>query len=82
MGVSIEQKTLPLLCVELTDEAKKDQQFDQSALFAQLRAIALANKQTSAICHFLLHEKFPVDIRHNAKIFREKLAVWAQAELD
>ena len=26
---------------------------------------------------FLFHPSFPVDIRHNAKIFREKLAVWA-----
>ena len=25
----------------------------------------------------LYHPSFPVDIRHNAKIFREKLAVWA-----
>jgi hypothetical protein len=25
----------------------------------------------------LFHPSFPVDIRHNAKIFREKLAVWA-----
>ena len=28
--------------------------------------------------HLLVHESFPVDIRHNAKIFREKLAAWAQ----
>jgi olefin beta-lactone synthetase len=25
----------------------------------------------------MIHPSFPVDIRHNAKIFREKLAVWA-----
>ncbi|MBI3565338.1 MAG: AMP-binding protein [Elusimicrobia bacterium] len=30
---------------------------------------------------FLFHPSFPVDIRHNAKIFREKLAVWAEGEL-
>ena len=30
---------------------------------------------------FLFHPAFPVDIRHNAKIFREKLAVWAAREL-
>jgi olefin beta-lactone synthetase len=29
----------------------------------------------------LFHPAFPVDIRHNAKIFREKLAVWAAKEL-
>ena len=32
---------------------------------------------TSLIETILFHPGFPVDIRHNAKIFREKLAVWA-----
>lgn len=31
--------------------------------------------------HVLLHTGFPVDIRHNAKIFREKLAPWAEQSL-
>jgi len=26
----------------------------------------------------LFHPSFPVDIRHNAKISREKLALWAE----
>jgi hypothetical protein len=29
----------------------------------------------------LFHENFPVDIRHNAKIFRELLADWAEKKL-
>ena len=82
VAVTLNNKTLPLLCVELTDEAKENKDFDLSALFSQLKVIALNNKQTAAIAHFLIHDKFPVDIRHNAKIFREKLAVWAQAELE
>ncbi|PKI17506.1 olefin beta-lactone synthetase [Colwellia sp. 12G3] len=82
VGVKINHKRVPLLCVELTDEAKKDKSFDESVLFSSLKISALAHKQTSAISHFLIHEDFPVDIRHNAKIFREKLAVWAQQELD
>jgi len=82
VGVKIMNKTVPLLCIELTDDAKKNKQFDESVLFSQLKVIALGNKQTSAIKHFLVHENFPVDIRHNAKIFREKLAVWAQDELE
>ena len=36
-----------------------------------------ASPLTAAIEDFLFHPAFPVDIRHNAKIFREKLAVWA-----
>ena len=82
VAVTIYQKSVPLLCIELTDEAKQDENFDESALFSALKRLALAHKQTAAISHFLIHEDFPVDIRHNAKIFREKLAVWAQDELD
>ena len=82
VAVTLNNRTLPLLCVELTDEAKENKDFDVSSLFSQLKVIALNNKQTAAIAHFLIHDKFPVDIRHNAKIFREKLAVWAQAELE
>ena len=32
---------------------------------------------TLRIKDILIHPEFPVDIRHNAKIFREKLAQWA-----
>ena len=50
---------------------------NQETLFGELRVLALANPLTSGIEHFLIHRSFPVDIRHNAKIFREKLASWA-----
>ena len=30
---------------------------------------------------FLFKDNFPVDIRHNAKIHREKLAVWSSGQL-
>lgn len=82
VGVKINRRSVPLLCVELTDEAKNNKDFDEAILFSALKVSALAHKQTSVISHFLIHENFPVDIRHNAKIFREKLAVWAQDELD
>ena len=36
---------------------------------------------TKAITTILFHDSFPVDIRHNSKIFREKLAVWAARKL-
>ena len=49
----------------------------EEALFAELRELALANPLTAGIERFLVHRSFPVDIRHNAKIFREQLAAWA-----
>ena len=37
--------------------------------------------QTGRVYGFLHYPKpFPVDIRHNAKIGREKVALWAQRE--
>ncbi|VAW33351.1 AMP-dependent synthetase/ligase in alkane synthesis cluster [hydrothermal vent metagenome] len=51
---------------------------DKLKLFAELRPLALAHEHTREIKDFLIHPSFPVDIRHNAKIFREKLALWAE----
>jgi len=47
----------------------------------ELLEIAAAYPHTEGIEHVLFHPSFPVDIRHNAKIFREKLAVWADGKL-
>jgi len=50
-------------------------------LIAELAALARANPLTEEIQHIFIEKQFPVDIRHNAKIFREKLAVKAAARL-
>ena len=36
---------------------------------------------TRNIKTFMCHFPFPVDVRHNSKIFREKLAVWAASRM-
>lgn len=36
---------------------------------------------TRDIRTILFHPRFPVDIRHNSKIFREKLAIWAAKKI-
>ncbi|MDF9826289.1 acyl-CoA synthetase (AMP-forming)/AMP-acid ligase II [Ereboglobus sp. PH5-10] len=51
--------------------------FDLAKLAAELRALALAQPHTAGIAHFFHHPKFPVDVRHNAKIHRLTLAAWA-----
>ena len=45
----------------------------------ELRELAVTTPFTADIDTILFHPAFPVDIRHNAKIFREKLATWAEA---
>jgi acyl-CoA synthetase (AMP-forming)/AMP-acid ligase II len=54
---------------------------EEIALLDEARKLGAANPLTEKITDFLLHPSFPVDIRHNAKIFREKLAVWAATRL-
>ncbi|MGF1730223.1 olefin beta-lactone synthetase [Photobacterium kasasachensis] len=79
VGVEIRGETAPLLCVELEKGVELEK--SESAVehfYDELRAIGEKHRQTAGIADFLIHPDFPVDIRHNAKIFREKLAVWAQ----
>jgi acyl-CoA synthetase (AMP-forming)/AMP-acid ligase II len=74
VGVGAPPRQTPAICVELEPgtDAKSWPAIEQS-----LRALGAKNERTKTIERFLLHPKFPVDVRHNAKIFREKLAVWA-----
>jgi olefin beta-lactone synthetase len=46
-------------------------------LARELRQLALAHKHTADIKIFFFRAKFPVDVRHNAKIHRLTLAQWA-----
>ena len=48
-----------------------------AAFRAELLALGAASPLTKDITDVRFHPAFPVDIRHNAKIFREKLAAWA-----
>ena len=43
----------------------------------ELRVLALAHAHTTPVKLFYFHPKFPVDVRHNAKIHRLTLAQWA-----
>lgn len=76
VGVGPAGRQLPVLVVELRYKVA-----DPAALAAELKTLAVANPLTRSIEHFLIHPAFPVDIRHNAKIFREKIAVWAVGRL-
>lgn len=77
VGVGTPGQLKPVLCVEMEKEAKAD----RNVVRDQLLSIARDHIHTHAIDTILFHPAFPVDIRHNAKIFREKLAVWAAEKL-
>lgn len=77
VGVGKAGSQIPVLCVEL----EKGIQVDQEQIRKELLEIARAHVHTQSISTILFHPAFPVDIRHNAKIFREKLALWAAGKL-
>jgi acyl-CoA synthetase (AMP-forming)/AMP-acid ligase II len=77
VGVTRGGATEPVLCVE----REKAAAITADKLREELLALGAAHSHTRAIRTILFHPRFPVDIRHNAKIFREKLAVWAAARL-
>ncbi len=68
--------TVPVLCVERHPGRGRD----EDRLTAELLELGSKQAVTQDIRRILFHDDFPVDIRHNAKIFREKLAVWAEAQ--
>jgi acyl-CoA synthetase (AMP-forming)/AMP-acid ligase II len=49
----------------------------RSKLVDELHSLAISSPLTAGIRHFLIHPSFPLDLRHNVKIGREKLALWA-----
>ncbi|MDZ4819400.1 MAG: fatty acid CoA ligase family protein [Planctomycetota bacterium] len=51
------------------------------SFYRELLLLAARHEHTRGIQYFLFRRHLPVDIRHNAKIFREKLAVWATRQL-
>ena len=76
VGLGEAGSQLPVLVVELNQKEKPP-----AGLKEELLALGQSSEQTKTIRHILVHPAFPVDIRHNAKIFREKLAQWAARRL-
>ena len=81
VGATVAGVRVPVVCVELDQEARSGAALTGQALFESLQALGAKFAPTRGITHFLIHPGFPVDIRHNAKIGREKLARWAQGKL-
>ncbi len=78
VGVGEPGRQRPVLCIELekgTDTSRL------ARIHQELLATGAEHAITRNIKTFLFHPAFPVDIRHNAKIFREQLAVWAREKL-
>jgi olefin beta-lactone synthetase len=66
----------PVICVEL-----KKGKHPSKKLSLEISEYGRVCNLTKGISDILFYKKFPVDPRHNAKIFREKLAGWAEKKL-
>ena len=67
----------PTLCVELEPGQSRR---DWPRIEQELRELAKSHAMLQPISRFVRHSGFPVDIRHNAKIGREKLNQWLESE--
>jgi acyl-CoA synthetase (AMP-forming)/AMP-acid ligase II len=74
VGLGPVGKQTPVLCVELEPSARR---VNRDEVTRELLELGSKHEHTQEIKTILFHAAFPVDVRHNAKIFREKLAAWA-----
>jgi olefin beta-lactone synthetase len=80
VGIGPPGAQAPVLCIELRAPQRAARR-DRDRIERELRALAAAHPRAATIDTFLFHPRFPVDIRHNAKIGREALARWAARQL-
>ncbi len=79
VGLGDPPEQTPVIIIELDPDQEHN---GESQIRKELLELAALSPQTRDIDTILFHHGFPVDVRHNSKIFREKLAVWALKELE
>jgi acyl-CoA synthetase (AMP-forming)/AMP-acid ligase II len=80
VGVGERGQQRPALVVEPRQGKMPTTKAARRKFIAELLRLGAEHEQTRPIQDVLFHPSFPVDVRHNAKIQREKLAVWAEAQ--
>jgi len=78
VGIGTRKQQQPVICIELKQSRHR---LNKKTIKNELLELAGHNELTKDIKTILFHKSFPVDIRHNSKIFREKLARWAEKKL-
>ncbi len=81
VGVGSKPRQRPVIIVEPEAGQFPKTGSERDRFLAELLELSKANPLTASIDTILFHPSLPVDIRHNVKIFREKLAPWAAKEL-
>lgn len=83
VGIGTPGQQLPVIIVEPWPEHRPANMAAEKKLVEQLQQIAQQSPLTNRIERILIYPtRLPTDIRHNAKIFREKLVPWAKSKLE
>lgn len=81
VGVGDKPNQRPAIIVEPQPGQFPTTSSAREKLRQELRELGQACSLTEPIDTILFHQSLPVDIRHNVKIFREKLAPWAAEQI-
>ncbi len=79
--VALAEESEPGIVLEPYPQYWPDSQEKKASLLKEIEEIAKAHELTSQIKWFLFHPSFPVDARHNAKIYRDQLSDWAKDQI-
>ena len=71
-------KTMAAIIIEPVNLERIKSQVSRKRFTEELLERGAKSSLTQSIKKVLFHEEFPVDVRHNAKVFREKLSLWAE----
>jgi len=77
VGVGPPGQQRPVIVAEPWPDRYPRSSDEERQLVSELMSLGAKQSHTAGIKDFFLMRELPTDIRHNAKIFREKLAVWA-----
>ena len=81
VGVGSKPNQQPVIVIEPDSGQFPKTRDEQERFREELLELARGHSLTAAIQTILFHPSLPVDIRHNVKIFREKLGPWAERQL-
>lgn len=79
--VALDQGTDVGIVIEPHPEFWPDSPGEVETFRREIADLAGRNVLSAPIKQIFFHRSFPVDARHNAKIFRDKLGVWASAQI-
>ena len=78
VGKGPKKKQQPIIIIEPSNAKRGGSPKARKKFAEELLKYGAALPMTKSIQRVLFHSNFPVDVRHNAKIYREKLSFWAK----